>query len=231
MPEDFDDVLDRSDLDRQSISEWRTFLKAGAKRTLLEKKGGIDWSEMQSWTDLKRLNGQLEMALLQHANVARLKSPSDGEYCAHDPEGQVNIEVMRGDHVLFTCQAKRVQDLGTKAVTQEEAPSQVWEDRLRSHFRHSTNVFLVDIYAARRWDGLRFFLEKLVTDARQPSDNLQTVHIYSQLQDVPWLRLRVCGVCKAATSRGCHSYEQRSWSVDSKLESAGAFVPRKGLTK
>ena len=81
--------------------------------------------------------------------------------------------------MLFTCQARKVRDLGSKAVTQEETPIQVWEERLRNHLRHSTNIFLVDIYAARSWSGLRFFLEKLVTDGRQPGDSLQTVHIYS----------------------------------------------------
>ena len=179
MPKDFDDVLDRSGLDSHSISQWRTFLMAGAKRTLLQNNSGIDWSGMQSWDDLEGVNGQFEMALLRQADTARFRSPSDSEYCAHDPAGKVAIEIARGDHVLFTCQARKVQDLGSQAVTQEEPPSQVWEERLRNHFRHSTNILLVDIYAARRWDGLRFFLEKLVTDGRQPGDTLQTVHIYS----------------------------------------------------
>ena len=179
MPEDFDDVLDRSGLDSHSISQWRTFCMGGAKRTLVQNNSGIDWSEIASWHDLEVVNGQFEMALLRQANVARFRSPSDSEYCAHDPGGQVDIEITRGDHVLFTCQARKVQDLGSKAVTHEETPSQVWEERLRNHVRHSTNILVVDIYAARRWDGLRFFLEKVVKDGRQSGDILQTVHIYS----------------------------------------------------
>ena len=39
--------------------------------------------------------------------------------------------------------------------------------------------FWSTIYAARRSEGLQFFLEKLVTDGRQPGETLQAVHIYS----------------------------------------------------
>ncbi len=179
MPEDFDDILDQSSLDRHSIGQWRTFLMAGAKRTLLQKNGGIDWSGIQSWDDLKGVNGQFEIAILQRASTARFRSSADSEYCAHDPADQVTIEISRGDHLLFTCQSRKVQELGSKAVTQEETPSQVWEERLRNHIRHSTSILLVDIYAARRSEGLQFFLEKLVTDGRQPGETLQAVHIYS----------------------------------------------------
>ena len=151
----------------------------GRKRTLPHKNQGVNWTAKQSWSDLNEFNGQFDLALLQQTNAARFRSPSDTEYCAHDPGSQVTIEITRGDHIMYTCQSRMVQDLARKTVTSEETPSQVWEERLRNHIKHSTSVLLVDIYAVRRWEGMRFFLEKLVTDGRQPGEALQTVHIYS----------------------------------------------------
>ncbi len=179
MPEDFDGILDQSGLDSHRISQWRQFMLAGQKRTFPHNTRGIDWAEKQSWHDLEEVNGQFDLALLQQTTVARFRSSNDTEYCAHDPKNQVLIEITRGDHILYTCRSRRVQDLGSKSVTPEEPPRQVWEERLRDHAKHSTSVLLVDIYAARNWGGLRLFLEKLVTDGRKPGEDLQTVHIYS----------------------------------------------------
>ena len=86
MPEDFDDVLDRSGLDRHSISQWRTFLSAGEKRTLLQENSGIDWSAMQSWYDLEGVNGQFEMALLRQANTPGLGLPRIANSVRTTPE-------------------------------------------------------------------------------------------------------------------------------------------------
>ena len=81
---------------------------------------------------------------------------------------------------MYTCQSLKMQDLGRNAVTPTESASQVWEERLRNHAKHSTSVLLVDIYAADRWEGLQLFLEKLITDGHQPDEGLQTTHIYSR---------------------------------------------------
>ena len=179
MPEDFDDILDRSGLDSHRVSQWRKFSMTGGKRTAPHKTGNIDWAGIQSWQDLKEHNGKFELGILQQAQTIQFRSTSDSEYCAHDPSGQITIELACGDHLLFTCQSRNAQALGRKSVTQTETPTQIWEERFRDYVRHSTSILLVDIYAARRWDGLRCFLEKLVTDGRQPGETVQTLHVYS----------------------------------------------------
>lgn len=179
MPDDFDEHLDRSGLDRYRISQWRTFIKDGPKRVLPKNDHGVDWVEAVSWDDLKEHIGEFELALLQQTHAGRFGLVDENEHCTHDPSGHVPIEITRGEHILFTCQSKKMQNLGRSAVAPEETPQQVWAERLRSHVKHSTSVLLVDIYAALRWEGLQLFLEKLVFDGRQPGQQLQSVHVYS----------------------------------------------------
>ena len=203
------------------LSLWLVRRELFSKRTV-----GLIGLECNLGTTLKGSTGSLKWRFCDRTLRPGLGLPPIANTVAHDPGGQVTIEITRGDHVLFTCQSRKVHDFGSKAVTQEETPSQVWEERLRNHIRHSTNIFLVDVYAARRWSGLQFFLEKLVTDGRQPGDTLQTVHILLQLQGVQWYRLRVCCVYKAATSRRCHPHEHGFRFVCSKPESSIALVSR-----
>ena len=180
MPDDFDEDLDKSGLDSYRISQWRTFIKDGYKRILPKNQHGVDWVNALSWDDLKEHGGEFELALLQQTHAARFGLLNENEHCTHDPLGHIPIEITRGEHVLFTCQSQIMQNLGRNAVTPEETPQQVWTERLGNHVRHSTALLLVDIYAAERWDGLQFFLEKIVTDGRQPGDKPQVVHIYSR---------------------------------------------------
>ena len=180
VPDDFDESLERSGLNISCINEWRTFVTGVPKRTVSKQNCTIDWAKVHTWNDIKEHQGQFDLALLQQPNVARVRSISTGnQYCLHDPSGDVPIEIAQGDHVLFTCQSREVQNLGSSTVEPTETPTQIWQERLRGHVKHSTSVLLVDIYAADQWKGLQTFLEKLVTDGREWGQNLQTVHLYS----------------------------------------------------
>ena len=150
------------------------------RKSLLTKNfTGVDWAKVLTWDSLEEYKWQFDLALLQETRAACFNLLDEDDHCKHDPQDKIPIEIARGHHILFTCKVMEIEDLAKKSVPKEEQPEQVWEKRLRKHAMHSTSVAVVDKFAIDDWQGLRFFLQKLVTDGWQSDKTLQTVDIYS----------------------------------------------------
>ena len=96
IPEGFDETLGQSGLDSHRISQWRKFVTYGPKRILLEKHRGVDWAGVRSWGDFAAWTGEYDLALLQHSTAALFSLFKEDEFCVHDPEEIVSIELTRG---------------------------------------------------------------------------------------------------------------------------------------
>ena len=181
IPSNFDDNLETAGLDGDRIGQLRTFLmREGHRKIALNDVAEFDWTNILSWATLQEYSSQFDLALLQETRAAYFDLVSDDQFCIHDPQNIVPIEVTRGYHGLYTCCVKEIEDLEKRSIPKEEPPDQVWRKRFRGHAMHSTSVAVIDKYAVRRdFKGLRLFLKKLVTDGWQSAKNVQTVDIYS----------------------------------------------------